>query len=152
MPEPFQLRQAQAADQKVIRQIVRQARINPFGLKWPNFLIVEVDGQIAGIGQVKSHGDGSRELASIAVLPEFQHQGIASTIIEALLAREEGVLYLTCMWKMEVFYQPYGFRRATGADLSRAMARLDRLNQWFSRVASLFTSKRVGGIVMRRDS
>ena len=151
MPEPFQLREAQASDQKVIRKIVRQARINPFGLKWPNFLIAEVAGQIAGIGQVKSHGDGSRELASIAVRPDFRRQGIASAIIEALVAREEDVLFLTCRWKMEVFYQPFGFRRATGVELSRDMARLDRLNQWFSRVASLFSSKPVGGIVMRRD-
>jgi N-acetylglutamate synthase-like GNAT family acetyltransferase len=151
MPIPFRLREAQAADQKVIRQIVRQARINPFGIYWPNFLIAEVDGRIASIGQIKVHGDGSRELASIAVRPEFQRQGIAGTIIEALLAGEEGVLFLTCMRKMEGFYQPFGFRWATGAELSRNMARLDRLNQWFSRMASLFTSKPVGGIVMRRD-
>jgi N-acetylglutamate synthase-like GNAT family acetyltransferase len=151
MSKPFRLREAQVADQKVIRKIVRQARINPFGIKWSNFLVAEVDGHIAGIGQIKIHGDGSRELASIAVRPEFRHQGIASKIIETLLAGEEGILFLTCMRKMEGFYQPFGFRRATGADLSRNMARLDRLNRWFSLIASLVTSRPVGGIVMRRD-
>jgi N-acetylglutamate synthase-like GNAT family acetyltransferase len=151
MPIPFRLREAQAADQKVIRKIVRQARINPFGIYWPNFLVAEVDGRIAGIGQIKIHGDGSRELASITVRPEFRRQGIASKIIETLLTREEGILFLTCRWQMEGFYQPFGFRRAAGVDLSPDMARLDRLNQWFSRIASLFTSKPVGGIVMRRD-
>jgi len=151
MSKPFRLRKAQAADQKVIRKIVRRARINPFGIYWSNFLVAEVDGHIAGIGQIKIHGDGSRELASIAVRPEFQRQGIATAIIESLLTWEEGVLYLTCMRKMEGFYRPYGFRRATGTDLSPAMARLDLLNQWFSRIGSLFTSKPMGGIVMRRD-
>jgi N-acetylglutamate synthase-like GNAT family acetyltransferase len=151
MAIPFRLREAQAADQKVIRKIVRQARINPFGIYWSNFLIAEVEDHIAGIGQIKIHGDGSRELASIAVRPEFRRQGIAGAIIETLLAGEEGILFLTCMRKMEGFYQPFGFRRAAGIDLSPDMARLDRLNQWFSRMASLFTSKPVGGIVMRRD-
>ena len=150
MPTPFRLREAQAADQKMIRRIVRQARINPFGIYWSNFLIAEVDGRIAGIGQIKVHGDGSRELASIAVRPEFQHQGIARAIIESLLTGEEGILFLTCLRKMEGFYQPFGFRRATGAELSPDMARLDRLNQWFSRIATLVTSRPVGGIVMRR--
>jgi len=151
MSKPFRLRKAQAADQKVIRKIVRRARINPFGIYWSSFLVAEVDGHIAGIGQIKIHGDGSRELASIAVRPKFQRQGIATAIIESLLTWEEGVLYLTCMRKMEGFYRPYGFRRATGTDLSPAMARLDLLNQWFSRIGSLFTSKPMGGIVMRRD-
>jgi N-acetylglutamate synthase-like GNAT family acetyltransferase len=151
MSEPFQIRSAQTADQKVIRQIVRQSRINPFGTHWGNFLVAEVDGQIAGIGQIKIHGDGSRELASIAVRPEFRRQGIASAIIDALLAGEDRVLYLTCMRPMEGFYQPFGFRRATGADLSPYMARLERLNQWFKRAASLVTSRQVSGIIMRRD-
>jgi N-acetylglutamate synthase-like GNAT family acetyltransferase len=151
MAIPFRVREAQAADQKVIRKIVRQARINPFGIYWSNFLIAEVEDHIAGIGQIKIHGDGSRELASIAVRLEFRRQGIATAIIESLLTGEEGVLFLTCMRKMEGFYRPYGFRRATGTDLSPAMARLERLNQWFSRIGSLFTSKPVGGIVMRRD-
>ncbi len=151
MEQPFRLREALEADQKTIRQIVRQARINPFGIYWPKFLVAEVQGQIAGVGQVKIHGDNSRELASIAVRPEFRRQGIATAIIEALLAREEGVLFLTCRWKMEGFYQPFGFRRATGVELSPDMARLDRLNQRLSRAASLVTTKPIGGIVMRRD-
>lgn len=151
MEQPFRLREAQAADQKTIRQMVRQARINPFGIYWPKFLVAELQGQIAGVGQVKIHGDGSRELASIAVRPEFRRQGIATAIIEALLAREAGVLFLTCRWKMEGFYQTFGFRRATGVELSPDIARLDRLNQRLSRLAALVTSKPVGGIVMRRD-
>jgi len=152
MPDPIELRAAQASDQKVIRRMVRQARINPFGLKWPNFLVCEMDGRVVGIGQVKSHGDGSRELASIAVHPDCRRLGIATAIIEALLAGEEGILYLTCRRQMESFYQPFGFQQVTGSELSGTMARLDRLNQWFGRIASLFTSKPLSGIIMRRES
>ena len=110
MSHHFTLRPAVAADQKVIRQIVRQSRINPLGIHWGNFLVAEIAGQIAGIGQIKIHGDESRELASIAVRPEFRRQGIASAIIESLLEGEQGILYLTCLRPMEGFYQPFGIR------------------------------------------
>src|ERR1700730_18130879 len=56
-------------------------------LKWPNFVVAEDDGAIVGVGQIKSHGDGSRELASIAVVPARQGQGIARAGLEALLSR-----------------------------------------------------------------
>jgi N-acetylglutamate synthase-like GNAT family acetyltransferase len=97
------IRPATEADQAEITRIVRSSNINPFGLHWPRFLIAEDQGRIVGVGQVKQHGDGSRELASIAVIPEYRHKGIATAIVNALLARESGVLYLTCRRQMEPF-------------------------------------------------
>ena len=67
---------------------------------------------MVGMGQVKSHGDGSRELASIAVVPARQDQGIGTAIIEALLAREPGVvLHLSCRRELEGYYERFGFKR-----------------------------------------
>jgi N-acetylglutamate synthase-like GNAT family acetyltransferase len=80
-------------------------------LDWHRFGIAEDDGQVIGIGQIKPHGDGSRELASIAVIPERRGQGIARKIIEHLLAQEGGVVYLTCRSQLESFYTRFGFRR-----------------------------------------
>ena len=48
--------------------------------QWPNFVVAEDGGTIVGIGQVKTHGDGSRELASIAVIPARQSQGIGGRL------------------------------------------------------------------------
>src|ERR1043165_2408750 len=79
------VRPATVADQPAIRRIVRQARINPTGLAWPRFVVAEAEGQVGGTGQVKPHRDGSRELASIATVPEMQRRGVARQIIEALL-------------------------------------------------------------------
>lgn len=107
----MQIRSALATDQAVIQRIVRAAHINPMGLQWNRFIVAEEDGQVVGTGQIKTHGDGSRELASVAVIPEYQRRGIASAIIHQLLARETGELYLFCRPPLEMFYELFGFRR-----------------------------------------
>jgi len=111
------LRPATAADQKQIVAIIRAAQINPLGLKWPNFVLaVEAEtGAIVGTGQIKAHADGSRELASIAVIPAYQRRGIAHQIIEHLITEYRRIchadpLYLTCMSTLGPFYEQFGFR------------------------------------------
>lgn len=94
-------------------------------LNWPHFVVAEEDGTIIGVGQVKSHGDGSRELASIAVVPPLQGQGIGSALIKALLVREQGmVLHLTCRSQLEGYYSRFGFRRLRPADYPPYFGRL----------------------------
>jgi N-acetylglutamate synthase-like GNAT family acetyltransferase len=105
------IRPAVAEDQVMIKQIIHEAQINPNNLDWPRFVVAQANGKIVGVGQVKPHKDGSRELASIAVIPDFQRRGIASRIIETLLAREQEPLYLMCEAKNEKLYQRFGFRR-----------------------------------------
>ena len=117
MSTPFTIRPATEADQSTIRRLIREARLAPMGLSWPNFLVAEADGETVGIGQVKSHADGSRELASIAVVPDRQGQGIGSAIIKALLGREAGVtLHLTCRSELEGYYERFEFQRLERAE------------------------------------
>ena len=108
---PLVIRRASEADQDTIRRLIKEANLNRMSLNWPNFVLAEEDGAIVGVGQVKAHGDGSRELASIAVVPPRQGQGIGSRLIKTLLAREPGVvLYLTCRRELEGYYERFGFR------------------------------------------
>ncbi len=88
-------------------------------LDWRRFVIAEDGGEIVGISQVKQHGDGSRELASIAVIPERRGQGIARKIIEHLLEQETGTVYLTCRSPLESFYTRFGFRRIQVDEMRR---------------------------------
>ena len=119
------IRAAKAEDQATIRRIIRAANLNPMSLDWPNFLIAEDAGGVVGIGQVKTHRDGSRELASIAVVPARQGQGIGSAIVNALLDRHGGgVLHLTCERKNEGYYERFGFRRLPHKEWPRYFARL----------------------------
>ncbi len=143
---PLTLRDATADDQPTIRQIVRAANINPTGLNWPRFIVAEDGGAIVGVGQVKPHRDGTREVASIAVLPARQCQGIGTAIIQELVRRENATLYLTCRSRLQGYYERFGFRRLESRDYPPYFARmlpiLNTLGRFF----------RVQVIVMRRLS
>jgi N-acetylglutamate synthase-like GNAT family acetyltransferase len=110
-------------------------------------VVVEEDGEVIGMGQAKSHGDGSRELASIVVVPARQHQGIGSAIIQTLLAREPGVvLHLSCRRELEGYYERFGFARLEPAWYPPYFRRTTLL---FSRISPLFG---IHLIVMRREA
>ncbi len=151
MPE-IQIRRAVEADQPAITRLVRAANINPMGLDWRRFLVAVHDGQIVGTGQIKVHGDGSRELASIAVSPEFQKQGIARRIIETLLAGEHGTLYLMCESTLEPLYERFGFRRIEPDAMPPYFRRMVRLAGVMTSVSRVLTHEEFRLSIMRRDS
>jgi N-acetylglutamate synthase-like GNAT family acetyltransferase len=149
----FTIRQANADEEQAIKALVRSANINPMGLHWQRFLVAEDAGRLIGIGQIKVHGDGSRELASIATVPDRQGEGIATAIIEALLANEAsapGPLYLTCRSHMEPFYQRFGFGKVERvADMPVYFRRLMRIASVMFAIGRLFGNQ--GGLVMVRE-
>ena len=141
------IRDATDADQATISRLIREANINRMSLKWPNFVVAEDEGAIVGVGQVKTHGDGSRELASIAVVPLRQGQGIGSAIIKTLLEREPGVvLYLTCRSQLEHYYERFGFRTLRAAEYPPYFKRMIPI---VNTVARVF---RMRILVMRREA
>ncbi len=116
-------------------------------LNWPNFLVAEADGTIIGVGQVKPHDDGSRELASIAVIPARQRQGIGRALIETLLAREAGVvLHLTCRQELQSYYERFGFQRLARTEYPPYFRRIVPLVN----LAMRFLGTQI--IVMRREA
>jgi len=118
------LRDATAGDDVTVRRIVRAAKINPSGLNWPRFIVAEDGGAIVGVGQVKPHRDGTRELASIAVIPARQGQGIGTAIIDELLRRERGTVYLTCRSRLQGYYERFGFKRLETREYPPYFARM----------------------------
>ena len=124
---PLTLRDATASDQPTLRRIVRAPNINPTGLDWPRFIVAEDGGAIVGVGQVKPHRDGTREVASIAVIPVRQRQGVGSAIIEELLRREKDTLHLTCRSRLQGYYERFGFKRLESRDYPPSLARRMRV-------------------------
>jgi N-acetylglutamate synthase-like GNAT family acetyltransferase len=94
-----------------IRSLIHTVQINPTGLDWRRFLVAMTpQGDLLGCGQIKSHTDGSREMASIAVKEQARGQGVAREVIEALLALEpERPLYLMCRARLKPLYNKFGF-------------------------------------------
>ncbi len=80
-------------------------------LHWEHFILaVDEQGQMIGCGQIKTHRDGSRELASIAVEPCCRGQGVARALIERLMAGAKPPLYLTCRGSLIPLYEKFDFR------------------------------------------
>jgi N-acetylglutamate synthase-like GNAT family acetyltransferase len=116
------IRPATEADKPTILKMVRDEQLDPTKLNWQNFLIAEVDGRTVGIGQIRQHAD-SRELGSLAVLPEYRKQGIAGQLIVALEARAGYPLYLFCRSTMGHYYAKFGFREIPRSEAPPALRR-----------------------------
>jgi amino-acid N-acetyltransferase len=143
----YTLRPATAADVATIRWIISLVQINPTSLNWRRFVLaVDRNGKVIGCGQVKPHGDGSLELASIAVLPDWRGKGIARTIIEHLLEQYPGQLHLTCRSQLGPMYQKFGFQVIRIPDMPPYFQRLSRLvalfNKFFHRSNHLLVMRR----------
>ena len=144
-PMPISLRPATITDQPKITALINKVRINPRNLNWERFVIAEDDGAMVGCGQIKPHGDGTKELASIAVEPDYQGKGVGTMVMNALLEREPGELYLTCLRHNVTYYERFGFRELKFEEFPPDMKRMFR----FARVVMWVL--RVEGCVMRRN-
>jgi N-acetylglutamate synthase-like GNAT family acetyltransferase len=146
---PFTLRPAIQADFPAIRRLIYDVQINPMGLDWRRFIMaVDAEDQLVGCGQVKTHKDGSLELASIAVMPEWRKQGVARRIILHMLETHQRPLYLTCRGKLGAFYEKFGFQVVTApAELPPYFRRVTRLVKVLQRLG--FTHERM--LVMKLD-
>jgi amino-acid N-acetyltransferase len=143
----YRIRPAVSADAPAIRSLIRSTLINPLGIHWSRFIIaVDQDDRLIGCGQVKAHRDGSRELASIAVEPAWRQRGVASTIIERLMASHDEALYLTCRPQLETFYERFGFRAIREVEMPAYFRQVYRLVRWLNWVSR----RKQSMLVMRR--
>jgi amino-acid N-acetyltransferase len=132
----FRLRKAGRADRAAINRLIAGEHLNPMGIDWQRFLLaVDLDGRIAGCAQVKPHGDGTRELASLVVLPSYRGQGLARRLIETLQTEAQPPLYLTCRSSLVSLYQRFGFRLVEDEELTPYFRRLKGLVSFLQRVA-----------------
>ncbi len=144
---PFSLRPATREEAKAIRLLINQVGINPTGLDWRRFLLaVDPEDQMIGCGQVKPHGDGTHELASIAVVPGWRDRGVARLIIETLIEQNPGRLYLICRSSLEPFYEKFGFLTVPIEEMPPYFRRIMRLLGVFRSLGAA----RQGICVMRR--
>jgi N-acetylglutamate synthase-like GNAT family acetyltransferase len=124
----YTLRNALESESSQIKDLIHLAGINPTGLDWKRFIVaVNDDGQVMACGQIKPHGEGIREMASIATHPTFRGNGLARAVIERLLADTERPLYLMCMSKMEGLYNKFGFRKIPHEQLPRYFKRIHNI-------------------------
>jgi N-acetylglutamate synthase-like GNAT family acetyltransferase len=97
-------------------------------LDWRRFVVaVNEREEMIGCGQLKPHGKDILELASLAVYPEYQGQGVGRAIIEYLLNDSPRPLYLMCESSVGPLYEKFGFRVISYEDMPRYFQRISRL-------------------------
>jgi N-acetylglutamate synthase-like GNAT family acetyltransferase len=133
----YKLRPALESESAQIKDLINLVGINPMGLDWKRFIVaVNNGGQVIGCGQIKPHGGDIRELASIAVNPEYQGNGIARAVIEQLLSSTPRPVYLMCISKMGNLYLKFGFKAIS----------YDMMPKYFQRISNIF---RIADVVRR---
>lgn len=104
------IRPARAEEAPTIRDLVRQARLDPTQLRWNQFLIAEAEGQLVGIGQLRRYG-AVQELGSLVVVPDWRSRGVGRALIQALVTHRTGPLFLECAAHLAPYYETAGFQR-----------------------------------------
>jgi N-acetylglutamate synthase-like GNAT family acetyltransferase len=145
------IRPARQQDQQTIVSLIRQAKINPRNLHWERFLVAEENGQIVGIRQVKVHEQGTREVASGFVLPEYRRQGISVRLMNELLAREINPLYSMVDEKWISYYEQFGFRRAEVNQLPTDFRKEYRIGRFITALISVFRKEKIRIIPLKRE-
>jgi N-acetylglutamate synthase-like GNAT family acetyltransferase len=124
----FTLRPARESESSQIKDLIHLVGINPMGLDWKRFIVAVNDrDEMIGCGQVKPHGTEILELASIAVYPEHQRKGVASAIIQHLLANSPRPMYLMCESSRGSLYEKFGFRPVLYDEMPRYFQRISKV-------------------------
>ena len=113
--------------------------------------MAEQDGKVVGIRQVKVYEDGTREIASGFVLPEYRRQGISAQLMKALLARETGPLYTMVNEKRAPYYEQFGFRRVDVNQLPSDFRKEYKLGRTVTTLMSIFSKERIRIIPLKRE-
>jgi N-acetylglutamate synthase-like GNAT family acetyltransferase len=150
MPDVF-LRAATVEDQPAIRRMIRAARLYPFSLHWQRFVVAQSGDQVIGVGQVKVLGDGTPELASLAVLPEYQNSGIGNGIVWTLIDCTRGPIYLRCASHNEGYYLRFGFRTLAAEEMPRSLRRVYQFGNAFLPLVNWVTGGHERLLVMGRQ-
>ena len=145
------IRPARQEDQETIVSLIRQAKLNPRNLHWEHFLVAEENGKLVGIRQVKIHGEGTREVASGFVLPEYRNQGISARLMRELLARENGSLYSMVDQKWLPYYEQFGFLQVDVTQLPPDFRKEYRIGRIVTFLFSFFQRKKIRIIPLKRE-
>lgn len=131
------VRPAVAGDQEAILALTRGERVNPNGLHWPRFFVAERDGALVGAVQMRLHRDGARELGTLVVAPQARNQGVAAQLINALLSRNRGRVFMVTGHEHAQHYARWGFAPIRPCQAPRGVSR----NYWMGTCAGYLFAK-----------
>lgn len=132
------LRAAGQSDQGTIRRMVVLANLYPLDLDWRRFLLAKDGNRTVGVGQIREHPDGCRELASVVVERPYRNRGIGTRLVTRLVEKEREEVFLCCREDLGDFYGRVGFQPISPARLPNSLEFLYRIEALGTRVLTVF--------------
>lgn len=142
-------RSATRTDRHAIYLLILKARLFPLDLDWRRFVVAEEDAAVVAAGQIRPHRDGSLELASVVVAPEHRGRGLSRRLIQVLLRKQCGPVYLICRSELMGYYARLGFAATPPADVPLSIEKLRRIEDLASRLLTLVGVPRRHLVVMK---
>lgn len=141
------IRPATMADRDDINALVRSEALNPNDLDWRRFLVFTHGAQILGAVQMRRHADGARELGSLVVRPQARCHGVATRLIDALLATQSSRVWMITGYAFATHYAQWGFRHTEPSAVPASIRRNYRLGR-LAGVISLLKGRRPKKLVI----
>ena len=142
------IRAAVAGDQAAIAALVRSQRLNPNGLDWQNFVVAADDDDIVAAAQIRHHRDGSHELSSLVVAPDWRGAGLAARLIEVLLSAHQGPLCMVTGRTWAPYYHRWGFARVSAWRAPHRVRRNCVLGQLVGGAHAMLTGRPINRLVI----
>lgn len=137
----LRVRPAASTDVAAIRALCAGERLNPRGLdRWQRFVVAAIGDRLVGAVQMREHGDGALELGTLVVEASARGEGVASRLIDALLARHRPPVYMITADVYAGHYGRWGFRILEPSRAPRSvrrnwqLGRLGRVVSWLLRM------------------
>jgi amino-acid N-acetyltransferase len=136
------IRNATERDHLAITTLVHSERLNPNDLDWRRFIVATDTTGILGAVQLRRHFDRSRELGSLVVRKDARGRGIASRLIDTLLAPVATRVLMITGAAFIAHYERWGFYRIQPMEAPIAVRRNYYLGSLIGGALSLLSGRR----------
>lgn len=104
----FQLRKGKESDISIIRFYAEKFNLDSEELIPQNIYVIEINGQLAGFGRHKEHGNIC-EISTVGVLEEYRNNGAGKILVNCLiLTAPAAEIWLTTI--IPEFFKKFGFQ------------------------------------------
>jgi len=91
-------------------------------------------------------------VASGFVRPEYRRQGISAQLMNEILSREKGTLYLMCRDRRAPYYEQFGFRQVDVRRLPSDFRKEYRIGWLVTSLMSILRKEKFRIVPMKKES
>jgi N-acetylglutamate synthase-like GNAT family acetyltransferase len=104
------------------------------------------------VAQLRRQSDGAKELASLVVEPGAREHGIATHMVDTLLAGETAAVYALIDRRFVGHFARWGFSRVGRGELPRSVARIYLIGRVVTSLGGLLRRQRIRIVPLLRPA